>query len=136
MQINLDRLKTLATQILQREGCGDMAEVSILLTDNKEIAKLNENYRGVKGPTDVLSFSLNEGTDCIDPGSFTTLGDVIISLDYAQNQAIEYGNLFEKELDFLLIHGLLHLIGYDHEKECDAIVMFKRQEALLEEFSK
>lgn len=128
-------MKNLAQLLLKAEDCSDMVEVSILLTDDTQIAKLNETYRGIKGPTDVLSFSQNEGEDFIDPSSFRTLGDVIISVDCAERQALEHKHSLEKELDLLLAHGLLHLLGYDHMEDHEANIMFGRQEAILKEFS-
>lgn len=134
-QIDLNRLKNLAQLLLKAEDCSDMVEVSVLLTDDTQIAKLNETYRGIKGPTDVLSFSQNEGEDFIDPSSYRTLGDVIISVDSAERQALEHKHALEKELDLLLAHGLLHLLGYDHMEDQEAKIMFGRQETILKEFS-
>ncbi len=91
----------------------DKAEISILLTDDDEIHSLNQTYRGIDRPTDVLSFSQSEGDfGDIEPDM---LGDVVISVDTAGRQALEKGHSMERELDTLLIHGILHLAGYDHE---------------------
>lgn len=88
------------------------AELSVLLTTDKEIADLNAKYRGKNKPTDVLSFSQNEGKAQIETKH---LGDLVISLETCARQAREFGVSFLEELNRLLIHGLLHLLGYDHE---------------------
>lgn len=106
------------------------AELSILLTDDNEIHALNRDYRGKDKPTDVLSFSQTEG----DFGDIDAdmLGDVVISLNTALRQAIENGHSAEREIDVLLIHGILHLAGYDHEKdEKEARAMRKKERLLL-----
>jgi probable rRNA maturation factor len=90
-----------------------VASVSVLFTDNKEIQLLNSEYRGKDKPTDVLSFSHIEGEDSGQPA--TILGDLIISLETAKRQAPKFGNTFPKEIARLLVHGILHLAGYDHE---------------------
>ncbi|HAC78834.1 MAG: rRNA maturation RNase YbeY [Candidatus Binatia bacterium] len=88
------------------------SELSILLTDDEEIHRLNQAYRQRDRPTDVLSFSQREGDF---PGPAAVLGDVVISMDTAHRQAHERGHSFDVELLELLAHGLLHLLGYDHE---------------------
>jgi rRNA maturation RNase YbeY len=102
-----------AKAILAEVGLEDR-ELSLLYTDDPEMAKLNFEYRGREGPTDVLSFSQIEGEfgDMDD----SVLGDVVISVDTARKQAEVAGHSIEKELDILLTHGILHLAGYDHEK--------------------
>ena len=90
------------------------AELSVRLADDTEIAELNERWRGRKGATDVLSFSLLEGDHVAHHGEL--LGDVVIGLAVAERQARELGHSLGEELDRLLIHGLLHLLGHDHEK--------------------
>lgn len=108
----------------------DDAELSILLTGDSEMRNLNRDYRGKDRPTDVLSFSQMEG-ELADVGNLM-LGDVVISLDTACRQAIEKGHSKEREIEILLIHGLLHLVGYDHERgEKPARAMQKKERALL-----
>jgi probable rRNA maturation factor len=94
------------------------SELSILITDDPEIAQLNRQYRNRQGPTNVLAFPMHEG-DCsgINP---ELLGDVVISAETAAREGIELGFSFKQRLDFLLIHGILHLFGYDHEISDDA----------------
>lgn len=105
------------------------AELSVLLTDNPTIADLNKTYRGQDRPTDVLSFSQREG-DLANPDD-PLLGDIVISIDRALEQAQDYGHSPEREVAFLAVHGLLHLLGYDHEVAEDERVMMDRTEAIL-----
>jgi len=103
-------------------------ELSIALVDDREIASLNHAYRGKDRPTDVLSFAQREGED-VAPG---LLGDVVISFDTAARQARRRGARVEDELRHLLVHGLLHLLGYDHERSpADARRMFRRARDVL-----
>lgn len=122
-------LKETIGAILSRLGLGK-AEVSILFTDDDEIHSLNKTYRGIDRPTDVLSFSQTEGDfGDIEPDM---LGDVVISIDTAGRQAREKGHSIERELDILLIHGILHLAGYDHENdEKEAEKMEAMEEEIL-----
>lgn len=110
-------------------GCSE-SELSILLTGNREIARLNFRYRGKKGPTDVLSFALLEGQGRkVAP---EILGDVVISLEKAIEQAAEEGREVAEEITRLLIHGVLHLLGYDHEhvSKAEALRMKRKENAL------
>lgn len=114
----------------------DVCELSILFTDDAEIQKLNSAYRFKNKPTDVLSFSLLEGDDTGVPT--TSLGDIAVSLETAEKQAPEYGNSFPEEILRLLIHGVLHLLGYDHENVSEAEVrrMQEKEDELFEKYSK
>lgn len=109
-----------------------ISEISVVLTDDKEVHQLNLSYRGKNKPTDVLSFSQ------IESGAMftTSLGDVVISLDTTLNQADSYGNTFEEELLRLLIHGILHLAGYDHEgvSSVEAQRMRRLERKLFQEY--
>ena len=119
-------------------------DVQIVLADNAFIHQLNREYRGVDAPTDVLSFPANdlvqtlaeELLDGFEPemsedGEAIFLGDIYISVDRAQEQAEEYGNTVEEELCFLTVHGMLHLMGYDHmEPEEEKVMRQKQREAL------
>ena len=104
---------------LDLENYQNTAEVSITFTDNESIHKLNAKYRGVDRPTDVLSFPLfdYEGTSEEPPVDemMNMLGDIVISLERAGEQAEEFGHSFEREVAFLTAHSMLHLLGYDHE---------------------
>ncbi|PAM93050.1 rRNA maturation RNase YbeY, partial [Flavobacterium sp. IR1] len=92
-------------------------------------------YRGKDMPTDVISFALNDEVedeaDMIMEGMPNALGDIIISVAHISRQAEEYGHSFERELGFLVVHGFLHLLGYDHMTEQDEKAMFSRQEEIL-----
>ncbi|GMA60023.1 hypothetical protein GCM10025859_04630 [Alicyclobacillus fastidiosus] len=107
-------------------------EVSVLYVDDKEIHELNRTYRDVDRPTDVLSFAMTEGED--DFPNFdapTMLGDIVISVDKAREQAAEYNHSLEREMAFLLVHGFLHLNGYDHQDDAGEREMFGLQDEIL-----
>lgn len=109
-------------------------EVSVVYVDDKEIHELNRTYRDVDRPTDVLSFALLEGDEFPDiEDAPIPLGDVIISVDKAQEQAMSYGHSVKREMAFLLVHGFLHLNGYDHQTEVDEAEMFGLQEEILQQ---
>ncbi|TFE01115.1 rRNA maturation RNase YbeY [Jeotgalibacillus salarius] len=122
----------------KEEGVVD-AECSISFVTNEHIQEINHEYRGKNKPTDVISFALEEMTDeevhiTNDLDMPRMLGDIIISVEKAKEQADEYGHSFTRELGFLALHGFLHLLGYDHMTESDETVMFGRQNELLKEF--
>ena len=125
-------IKRAINAALRSEEFGSDAEVSVTLTDNEGIHGLNRDYRGVDRETDVLSFPLFE--DAAEEGeSAVPLGDIVLSLEKAQTQAEEYGHSYEREVAFLCVHSVLHLLGYDHETgEEDERDMFARQERILE----
>lgn len=106
---------------------------NVIIVDNTYIHELNKEYRGIDRPTDVISFALEDHIDEVNL-DFRMLGDIYISLDKAKEQAIEYGHSFLREICFLTVHGLLHLLGYDHIKKEDEEVMFKKQDEILNEF--
>jgi len=103
--------------------------VSVLLTDDDDIAALNATYRGRTGPTDVLSFSQREGEPGPEPVEL--LGDIVISVERAEAQAAEYGHSPAREMGFLAVHGLLHLLGYDHEHPDEEAEMMALTERIL-----
>ncbi len=105
-------------------------EVSVVLADDETIRQLNRQYRQVDASTDVLSFSQLEGEELIDVGDTVVLGDIVISLQRAVEQADRYQHSLERELAFLLVHGLLHLLGYDHDQQFEG-EMRDRQTAVL-----
>jgi len=112
---------------------GDSTEVSVLYTDDAFIGELNRQYRGIDGPTDVLSFALteDEGDVAKIPGVPDILGDIVISLETASRQAGGAGKTAMQEVALLLVHGTLHLLGYDHETPEKEAVMWKRQDEAL-----
>ena len=110
------------------------ASCSIIIVDNTFIHKLNKEYRGIDRVTDVISFALEDDKSMVIPDDIRLLGDIYICLDKAKEQAKEYGHSLERELCFLAVHGVYHLLGYDHETEEDAKIMFKKQEEVLMEY--
>jgi len=125
-------LEQLALHALSLEHVERPAELSILLTSDSAVRDLNREYRKVDAPTDVLSFSLSEGEAFAVPdGEARHLGDVIISLDTARRQAGEHGAPLQDEVSHLLVHGVLHLLGHDHQEPEDAVVMRAHEEAIL-----
>ncbi|BAU27261.1 putative rRNA maturation factor [Aneurinibacillus soli] len=114
-------------------------EVTVTFVDNESIHELNRDYRGIDRPTDVLSFAMNEeGEDEMEiildeemDELPNMLGDIVISIPKAYEQADEYGHSFEREMGFLVAHGFLHLLGYDHETEEEEKEMFARQDEIL-----
>ena len=109
--------------------------VSVSFVDNRYIHKINKKYRGIDRPTDVISFAFLDSENNYDKILFSpgpvVLGDIYISLDKAKEQAEEYGHSLHRELSFLFVHGLLHLLGYDHMNKEDEEKMFKLQEDIL-----
>jgi len=103
-------------------------EVSVLFTEDHEMARLNKAYRRKEGPTNVLAFSMLEGE--VVPHS-KVLGDIVISLDTAEREASQMGSPLFQHVVRLMIHGLLHLVGYDHEEDEEAMTMDKEEERLI-----
>lgn len=104
--------------------------VSIVLTDNKHIHEINKTYRNIDRETDVISFAFMDNDENIK-SDITDLGEIYISLEKANSQAEDYNHSFEREICFLLVHGLLHLLGYDHMNEKDEKEMFGLQDEIL-----
>lgn len=120
---------------LEEEGIDDTAEVSITFVDNEGIRALNNEHRGIDRETDVLSFPLGDDDGYeIDPDNDAImLGDIVISLERAAQQAEEYGHSYRREVAFLITHSLFHLLGYDHvNNEEEEKVMFGKQEKVLD----
>lgn len=114
-------------------GLTENNEVSLVFCDDAYIQDLNRNYRGKDQPTDVLSFALNEGEEpeILDGPCHVLLGDIIISLETAARQAEEYNHSLEREVAYLSVHGMLHLLGYDHMTEEDKTEMRIEEEHVL-----
>ena len=124
-------------QTLDYEQYGNPCEVSVTFTDNENIRKLNQKFRGIDRATDVLSFPLfdYEGNSEEPPINELKgmLGDIVISLERAEEQAEEYGHSFQREVAFLTVHSMLHLLGYDHETgEEDETDMRRRQSEIMD----
>ena len=133
-------IKTVETS-LSHEGFSIPSEISILLTDDFNIQRINKEYRGIDRPTDVLSFPMTDiskgklNASCGDfnmDENLLMLGDIVISMETVKRQAEEYGHSFEREMAFLVTHGMFHLLGYDHQNEKDEKEMIQKQEEVLE----
>lgn len=119
---------------LEYEKFEGSTEVSVIFVDNEEIAKLNEQYRGKPTPTDVLSFPLGEDNhyDINQETGAAMLGDIVISMERAMEQAEMYGHSLQREVAFLTVHSMFHLLGYDHEAGgIEAVRMREKEEATL-----
>ncbi|MFB4166509.1 rRNA maturation RNase YbeY [Virgibacillus sp. JSM 102003] len=134
----IDMLQRLLIFTAKKEAISLEAEVSINFVNNVEIQEINRNYRQLNKPTDVLSFAMQEQTDdeldIVGEDIPLVLGDIVISVEKAEEQAKDYDHSLERELGFLTVHGFLHLLGYDHMDKEDERKMFKRQEEILGEF--
>jgi len=135
--VNRVWVKKIVRQVLKAEEVAHPYEVSMVFTDSETVQQLNRDYRGMDEPTDVLAFYMlpqGEGNDSfgLPPDEVTRLGEVIISYPQAMEQAREQGHSPERELALLIVHGILHLLGYDHEKPEEEDEMRKREKELLE----
>ena len=133
----LKRLIRLSVEAaLAFEGYGNTCEVSVTFTDDAGIRELNKNFRKIDSATDVLSFPLFDFEGSEEPAVDeleNMLGDIVISLERAAAQAEEYGHSFEREVAFLTVHSMLHLLGYDHvNSEEEELDMRRRQTAIME----
>lgn len=126
---------------LEYEECDFDAQISVTVCDNEEIREINKEQRDIDKATDVLSFPMlefDENGEVMDwdydmDGDYVVLGDIVISKERAMEQAEEYGHSFKREIAFLTVHSMLHLLGYDHvTSEEDERIMFKKQEEILE----
>ena len=131
-----DLIKTVVETVLKEENVVQDLEVYITLTHNDNIQKINAEHRNIDKPTDVLSFpmferdeipSLKENNEQVEK----MLGDIIVSVEKVREQAEEYGHSFKRELAYLVTHGMLHLLGYDHMIEEEKVIMRKREEEIL-----
>lgn len=146
--VDLARWVALAERVLADRGIGEGTELSLMFVDEASIAELNERFLGRKGPTDVLSFPMED--DLVGPGHVPEqaasgpgrgpaeyedlpllIGDVVICPELAWKQAPDHAGTYEDELALLLVHGILHLLGMDHEEEEEAAVMEALERQLL-----
>lgn len=132
-------LHSVVKKALEYENIEENCEVNILLTDNESIREINNEQRNIDSATDVLSFPylmtedgelLVSEEDYYD--GYLQIGDIVISLERAQEQSEEFGHSYEREVGFLTCHSVLHLLGYDHEEESDREIMRQKEEAVLE----
>jgi len=134
--VDEDWARKIAYHVLKAEGVTSPYEMSLVFTDSETVQKLNRDYRGVDSPTDVIAFYMlpQKETDLsfvLPPDGITRLGEVIISYPQAVEQAAERGHSVDKELALLIIHGILHLLGYDHERPEEEAKMRAREKELL-----
>lgn len=152
ISINKEQLATICDIIdyaLKEEKVLIPYEVSLIFVDNENIRDINEEMRGIDAATDVLSFPMlnydekKVFKDCylnyefspidLDEGNLV-LGDIVLSLERAQEQSVEFNHSFEREVCYLIINSILHILGYDHMEEEDKIIMRKREEEILSKF--
>lgn len=131
--VNTDLIKKVIAESLRYENVNNNAEISVTIVDNEEIREINNKFRNIDRATDVLSFPLidYEIEKLPDDGSKIYLGDIIISIERAEEQALEYGHSLDREIGFLTAHSMLHLLGYDHMVPEEEKVMFAKQEEIL-----
>lgn len=131
----LKRLQEGIDAVADLNGLAEEAEVDVTIVDDEEIHELNRQYRGMDKPTDVLSFALDEGEEdepeLIGGPEEHLYGDIIISAETALRQAEEYGHGLEREMTYLAVHGMFHILGYDHMTEEDKAEMRAKEEEAL-----
>ena len=137
-----ETIRQVVLKTLEYENCDFDAEVSVTIVDNETIRKINNEQRGIDRVTDVLSFPMlyfDENGDIIDSeydsdGGMLLLGDIVISAERAMEQAHEFGHGFRREIAFLTVHSMLHLLGYDHVDDPEGErIMFGKQDEILNE---
>ena len=128
----IEKIKDIILECLDYEGYDDDYDISLSFVDNKEIHELNNMYRGIDRATDVLSFPmLDEEFDFDIELEEKSLGDIVISLERAFEQSIDYNHSFEREVCFLVCHSMFHLLGYDHDTEENTKQMREKEEYIL-----
>jgi probable rRNA maturation factor len=126
-RIRKKKIENLVNRVLRAEGTN--LPVDVIFVDDNFMIKLNQKFTRRRKTTDVLSFGMKEGEDMgVD---YPSLGDIYVSLDQAKRQAQEYGVYLKEETSRLVIHGLLHLLGYDHKNKSQAKIMKKKEESYL-----
>lgn len=119
------------TEVLRVENISENTEVSLSIVDRQTIHKLNKDYRNVDRETDVLSFPLDEESFDNEGNPLILLGDIVICLDVAEDQAVDFGHSLEREIMYLICHSTLHLLGYDHIEEDDKKVMRSKEKEVM-----
>jgi probable rRNA maturation factor len=129
-----NRIKSIADFSLRSLGIHPESELSISLVDMEEMSSLHMRWLDESGPTDVLSFPMDE----LKPNSSSDgpgiLGDIVLCPEYAKKQAVEIGHSLQAELEVLVVHGVLHLLGFDHRENDEKTMMFSRQDEILREW--
>ena len=149
-ETEIDGLKNVINKALIEEEVTIPCEVSLVFVDNSEIKEINNETRGIDRATDVLSFPMLDYEDkkvfkecykdfdfdiTYKDGNELVLGDIVLSLERAKEQSIEYNHSFQREASYLVVHSVLHLLGYDHMEEEDKRKMRKREEEILNELN-
>ena len=142
----IERLSNVCDFALKEEGVECQYQISLLFVDNEEIREINNETRNIDRATDVLSFPMLDFEDkkvfnemylnydfdeTFKDGDELILGDMVLSLERALEQSEEYGHSYEREVSYLVVHSILHLLGYDHMEEDDKKIMIKREEEIL-----
>ncbi|WP_408006824.1 rRNA maturation RNase YbeY [Pseudalkalibacillus sp. A8] len=134
----LNEIENLLQYAAKEETITQESELSVTFVTNERIQEINSEFRGIDRATDVISFALEDEVEgemeIIDDDTPVLLGDIIISVEKAKEQADEYGHTFMREVGFLAVHGFLHLLGYDHMNDEDEKKMFTRQDSILNSF--
>lgn len=132
----LRKIHAVAEAVIEEEGFYEDAEISLTFVDSEELRELNREHRGKDMPTDVLSFPMYEREELremeVYEDEVVALGDIVLCVGKAREQAQEYGHSLEREICFLICHSLFHLFGYDHETEEEEREMREKEEAVLE----
>ena len=139
--LDLPPLRSLAELVLSEDGYPPSSEVTMLLVSDEEMSSYNKRFLDRDGPTDVLAFPVEDLTPGVVPdvdinGPPLLLGDIIIAPSYISRQASEMGVTFEDELSLMVVHGILHLLGYDHQNDEEAEAMEQRERELLAKVGK
>jgi len=143
-KLKVTQIKSCIRRVLSSEGVDKPCEVNVLITDDDTIRDINQSFRGINKPTDVLSFPMHEfappgwtdpGSGAADPETgLVALGEIVISAARVREQACEYGHSVDRETAYLTVHSVLHLLGYDHEDEAEGKKeMRSREETIMRE---
>lgn len=132
-KLNRRDLRAVCTAAVEGEGIDGLALLTVTFVDDDEIQQINVQHRGINSPTDVLSFPLVDASVgfALPPDAPRELGDVIVSYPRAVAQAEEYGHSVQREVAYLVVHGVLHILGHDHEVPAEQATMRQREEAAL-----
>ncbi len=134
-----DLIEKVITKCFEIENMNDFKlYISVTLTNPENIRKLNKQYRDIDKETDVLSFPIFEKDEIANLKKLEyeeALGDIVVSIERVKQQAVEYGHSFERELSYMLVHGFYHLMGEDHIKEEDKVIMRSKEENVLEQLN-
>lgn len=131
--LDLDEEKRIIEFALKHENLTNVT-FNVIFVDSDKITQLNRDYRGIDRETDVISFALEDGEANINFEFGRLLGDIYICVPRMKAQAKEYGHSLTREMGFLTVHGLLHLLGYDHMEKEEEKIMFKKQEEILDDY--